>query len=59
MVMDDIDITVGIQLSSAENYGARFELAERLREVLAEAIEDRQLHAEGVEIVDFDVTVDD
>ena len=57
--MDDVDIKVGFQLSSAENYGARYELAERLREVLTEAIEDRQIEATGVEILDFDVVVDD
>lgn len=42
-----------------DNPGAIYELAERVREVLAEAIETRWVRADGIEIEDFDVITDE
>ena len=42
-----------------DNPGAIYELAERVREVLAEVIETRWVRADGIEIHDFDIITDE
>lgn len=57
--MITIDMKLEFQLSSSENYGAREQIGQTIREVIAEAIEERLVVADAVEILDFDVIVDE
>jgi hypothetical protein len=53
-----ISIVLEFQVTG-DNPAARYEIAERVRELLTEDIEDRLIRADGVEITDFEVLPDE
>lgn len=56
--MQIVDMKIEFDIEG-DNPGAIYEIAERVREVLAEAIESRWVRADGIEIIDFDIITDD
>jgi hypothetical protein len=56
--MEIVDLKIEFDIIG-DNPGAIYELAERVREVLAEAIETRWVRADGIEIEDFDIITDE